>query len=217
MTSTGRDGRRQCAVVSDRSAGFVGWLKIVSVCVTRVVLDTIESPCSLLHTRIPASGIAYCQGYPHYAHSSRSGMAPRMRARGCVRGAVWDGGDGTSASHQRACRGSDPPSGKDRQPSMGVPRTVDNRGEAVSGPATLVAKLGIPEYRARHEGRLRERLRMNPLLGGCRDDHGDRLDVLPPALTCGRCRPRQRAMASGVSQPDAPESLTAEAQYGVSC
>jgi hypothetical protein len=90
-------------------------------------------------------------------------MVPRERARRRVRGAVWDG-DGTSAPHQRARRGRLPPSGEDCQLSIGVPQTVDDRDEAVSGPATRVAKLRIPEYRARHEGRLRERLAVNPLL-----------------------------------------------------
>ena len=141
-------------------------------------------------------------------------MVPRERARRRVRGAVWDGSDGTSAPYQRARRGRHPPSGEDRRPSMGVPRTVDDRGEAVSGPATRVAKLGIPEYRTRHEGRLREIKDESTPLGCYRDDRCHDLDVPPSACTRGQSRQRQRAMASGVSQRDASESLTAETQYG---
>ena len=158
-----------------------------------------QSLCSVVHTRIPASGVAYFHGYYHHTHRSRSRMVPRERARRRVRGAVWDGGDGTFAPHQWACRGSLPPSGEDGQPSMGVPRTVDDRGQAVSGPATRVAKLGIPEYRTRHEGRLREIKDESTPLGYCRDDRCHDLAVPPSASTCGRSRQRQRAMASGAS------------------
>ena len=108
-------------------------------------------------------------------------MVPRERARRRVRGAVWDGDDGTFARHQRARSGRHPPSGEDRRPSMGVPRTVDDRGEAVSGPATRVAKLGIPEYRTRHEGRLREIKDESTPLGCYRDDRCHDLDVPPSA------------------------------------
>jgi len=92
-----------------------------------------------------------------------------MRARRHA-GAVGDGGDLPAAPQQRARLGDSRwPNHRPATARCQIPddrrETAQRRGcKAPSGVATPVARFGIPEHRARHEGRLRETLKMTQLL-----------------------------------------------------
>lgn len=115
--------------------------------------------CTVVHTLFRPLVVAYTHGYRHHAHHGRARMAAGVRARRRT-GAVGDGDD-RPAAPQRARLGSEFTWQKHR-PSIGGRRTRADRREAAQRhgcrtrrrPAILVARFGIPQHRARHEGRL---------------------------------------------------------------